>query len=366
MNSNKKIITFLSLFSAIFILAGCAGGGTLPASYPGMLVNQEVVFLAYNNHVHALDLNNGQEIWKFPREAQNPVSFYAHPVLTNEGQLIVGGYDHVLYGLNPQNGEQIWTFKEAKNRYIATPLVYEDGRIFAANADGVLYAVQIVDGSTVKLLWKFTTEMPLWATPTTDPQCNCIYLTGMDHHVYSIDAQTGNLNWKTEDLEGAMIGMPVYGPNRLLYLGTFNKEMLALDATSGDIRWRYSTQGWIWSSPALVDGKLFFGDLAGYFYALDADKGTLVWSEPLQADGPIAGTPLISDQQIYFTTRNGSIFTVDFNGKSTSKNINETLYTPPILASDIILIATTNNKRILIANDLNLNEQWVFPRPEEQ
>ena len=353
--------TFLAL---TVLLSACAGGANAaPSSYPGMTANQDTVFVAYNAHIYALNLQSGAVRWLFPSESNAQISFYASPVLTADGKLVAGAYNHVLYGIDPATGQELWSFKEAGDRYIAPALVY-NGLIFAPNADGNLYAIEIQNGNTAKRLWTFETGGELWATPSTDPQCNCIFLPSMDHHLYSIDAQNGSQNWKTEDLGGAIVGKPAYGPDRTLYLGTFNREMLAIDATNGQIRWRVPTQGWVWGGPALVDGKLYFGDLDGYFYALDAANGELVWQNAIQADGPIAETPIIDGTDIYFTTRAGSVYSANMDGKATSKNIGGTLYTAPLRVGDLLLVATTNNQKFLIANDLNINEKWFYPPKE--
>jgi len=39
--------------------------------------------------------------------------FYATPVLTPDGQLIVGGFDKKLYSINPVTGQSTWQFTGA-------------------------------------------------------------------------------------------------------------------------------------------------------------------------------------------------------------------------------------------------------------
>lgn len=51
------------------------------------------------------------------------------------------------------------------------------------------------------------------------------------------------------------------------------------------------------STPAVYDGKVYFGDWAGDFYALDAEEGSVVWKVNL--GGGIHPSPLVTEEVIY-------------------------------------------------------------------
>ncbi len=45
--------------------------------------------------------------------------------------------------------------------------------------------------------------------------------------------------------------------------------MYALDAETGDVKWKYKTEGeWVSSSPAVADGVVYVGSSAGHVYAI--------------------------------------------------------------------------------------------------
>ncbi len=380
---------FFILFTLLFLslsLSACAGGAaTAASSWPGLTVDGETAYLAYNQHVYAINVADGKEKWRFPPEASNKVSFYSNPVMTPDGQLIVGGYDHVLYSIDPQTGKENWSFTDAKNRYIGNPLVNEAG-IFAPTADDHLYAIDFQG----KPLWSFQTKGAQWAQPVAGPTCECIYLASMDHHVYAINISNGVQIWESGDLGGSMVGTPAYSPDGTLYIGTFNNEILAISTENGSVRWRKPTDGWVWGGPAIKDGKLYFGDLSGAFYAMDASNGAVLWklapetgdssgqtAQKSKPDGPIVQTPLLTDELIYFTTRVGSIFGVSYTGetkyfvdihqidksicgdpKNTKVRPSAKLFSSPVLASDKILIAPTEADELLFALDANSKPVW--------
>ena len=131
----NRLILILGLLALTLILSGCAGGAALgPSNWPGVLAYNEVAYLAQGNYIYAINLDNGTLKWKYPSENPNSATtFYAAPAITPDGQLIAASYDHKLYSLDPETGGVNWIFSEAKDLFVASPLVTSKG-IYAPNA----------------------------------------------------------------------------------------------------------------------------------------------------------------------------------------------------------------------------------------
>lgn len=351
------LIIILTLATA---LSGCAGAASAASSWPGLTASPQAAYLAYNQQVYAIDLTNGSSKWQYPTEANNKISFFAAPTLTSDGQLLQGGYDNVLYSLDPATGQENWSFKDAESRYVAGPLATDKG-IYAPNADDSLYALDLKGN----FKWKFTSEGPLWASPVADPGCSCVYLPSMDHHLYSLNADTGAKNWQSDDLGGSIVGTPAYGTDGVIYVGTFGSEMYAINAADGKVVWHVSTSGWVWGGPVLQDGVLYFGDLSGTFYAMQASDGAVKWK--VQPDGPITESPLVTKDTVYFTTEAGSLVALDITNGSNrwSKTVGGKLYTSPVSAGDLILVSPVNADSLIYAFDTNGNQKWAFTLPKK-
>lgn len=353
MKSNRLIL--LIIFILVLALSGCAGQGAMVASgWAGLTSDGETAYISFNTQVVAVNLMNGSERWRFPVEPDPKITFYAAPALTEDGDLIVGGYDNVLYRINSQSGQGGPFFDGAQGRFIGSPLVGSD-LVYAPSADHILYAVDM-NGQQV---WQYETSEPLWAQPATDPACNCIYLTSMDHKLYALDADSGRLLWSSPDLGGAIVGTAAISDDKVVYVGTFAKEMIALEASSGNELWRFQASDWVWAGPAIDAQSLYFGDISGTFYALDRETGDVKWQ--IQRDGAIAGTPLVTPEGIYFTTETGSLVCVNPDGTIRWDQALETsLHAHPVVAGDTILIATSNPENLLIAVDKNGVRKWSF------
>ncbi len=357
-----KFFLIASLFLLAILLSACTAAD-VASSWPGLTVDAEhdTAYLAYNQSVYAIDLTTGIQKWKFPAKSSKGETFYSPPVLTYDGQLIVGSYNHMLYSLNPETGlANGWNFK-GKHRVIGSPLA-TDKVIYVPIADGKLFALD----ANFREIWSkpFSAKGAIWSQPAPDGECNCIFVASMDHRLYAIDTKSGSVVWE-RDLGGALVGTPTLGPDGKLYLGSFNNEMFTVDARTGNIIGQpFTTKGWIWAGPALSDGLLYFGDLKGNFYVLNTQDGS---SKSTQLEGAILGTPLVISDTVYVTTEAGHMYTLDKDGKIVKPAYTLTkgkLQAAPIKYKDMILITPVGSDAFLIALDANGNTVWTFPAPK--
>lgn len=356
-----KLFLVFSLLILTISLSACTGAD-VASSWPGLTIDTErnTAYLAYNQSVYAIDLTTGMQKWKFPAKTAKGETFYSAPVLTSDGQLIVGSYNHILYSINPDTGvANTWNYK-AQHRIIASPLAIGTS-IYAAIADGKIIALD----ANLKEIWStpFAAKGSIWAQPAPDGVCQCVFVASMDHRLYAVNTQNGSVVWE-RDLGSALVGTPTLSPNGKLYLGSFNSELFTIDAQNGNIIGQpFKTGGWIWAGPALSDGRLYFGDLKGNFYVLNTQDGTSISTK---LEGAIISTPLVISDTVYVTTEAGNLYTMDLNGKviKPAINIKGKLQAPPIKYKDLILITPVGSSAYLIALDANGNQVWAFPPPK--
>ena len=92
-------------------------------------------------------------------------------------------------------------------------------------------------------------------------------------------------------------------------VGIKDVHLYAVDAESGQERWRFASEGSIFSSPAVADDVVYFGSADAGFYAVDAASGSQVWR--FDAEGPIASSPVVVDDAVYFTDRDGYLYALN-------------------------------------------------------
>lgn len=345
------------LFITATFLSACTGGATVASSWPGLIVDADTAYVAYNRSVHAINIDNGTQKWQFPAEPDNKLTFYSDPALSPDGQLLVGSYNKVLFSLNPATGIENWQFTGGTNHYIAPPLATDKG-IYAPNTDDNVYALNL-DGT---LAWTKTLDGEVWTQPIFDMDCECLYLSTLDHFVVSLNPEDGSIIWQSEELGGSVLGVPALSAEKVLYVGTFGSEIIALNAQNGSELWRAPTDDMIWSGPTLVEDRLYVGDKSGNFYAFSASDGRLIWKVTAdKLDGPIIGSPLVDGETIYFGTEDGTLFAMDTSGNVKWKQtVGGPIYPSPRLAGDLILVAPMKVDELLIAFTKDGARQWSF------
>jgi outer membrane protein assembly factor BamB len=108
----------------------------------------------------------------------------------------------------------------------------------------------------------------------------------------------------------------------------------------------------------VANDVVYFGDLSGYFYALNAADGTAEWR--IQPKDSIVDTPIVVDDKIYFTTESETLFIVSTSGEIiNSKVIGGLIYSSPVVAGDTILVSPTGFDSPVALN-LDGNQKWAF------
>ncbi|MEA2008236.1 MAG: PQQ-binding-like beta-propeller repeat protein [Chloroflexota bacterium] len=351
----KNLFLILIVLVLALTLSSCSGRTLAASGWSGLMADEETAYLAAGSQIYAINLKNGSLKWAYPSEVEAKISFYADPVLTEDGQLIIGGYNGVLYSLDPANGTENWTYEKATSQYIGSPLVTSEG-IFAPSADNNVYAVSLQG----KELWEpFTTNDPVWAQPITIEGSDYIYVASMDHRIYAINSKTGAEVWKTGDLGGPIVSAPAIEDN-VLYVSTFANEVLAINVETQSVLWRFETQDWAWASPVVDGDQLYVSDLAGGFYALDKESGEQLWQ--IIPGGEIVSAPLIVDESIYFGTSEGAFIVVNSEGTIQQNTpLDGKLYSHIIATENIILVAPSENEEaLLIGFDPSGIQKWSF------
>jgi outer membrane protein assembly factor BamB len=347
----RKFLVFTGLlFVLVLFLSGCATGMTA-SGWPGMIVDAKNAYISGGAYVYAVNLETGAQVWRFPEKASAANPFEARPCLTSDGQLIVGGFDKKLYSLNPQTGQSNWQFTNARDRWIGGVLVAND-LIYAPNADYNLYALNLRGG----LQWTFQADQAIWGEPVSDGKT--VYFGTLGRKVYAVNAQTGKQVWM-QKVDGAVLGSPVLGSDNSLYVGSYGGTIYAMNTADGRTRWTKTASSWIWSGPALDGNSLYYGDGKGALYAHTMSGNDPSWTQAL--NGAIIGTPLVNGDTIVVGTEAGNVYFIDRTGKTLSPvSISGKIYSSPVAAGDLILVAPSGGDATLVALDQKGAIKWSF------
>ncbi len=195
-----------------------------------------------------------------------------------------------------------------------------------------------IDLNTMKVIWVQDTLDDTNCTPVLEREGDKVYLyisTSLhwtkvngrgDIPVWKIDAETGEIVWKTvfncstvEGTSGGVQGTIALGTGKYddrifvplaHYPNTYQGGLAALDKESGKQIWYYEGTGYSWTSPSLVfnekgEGVLVHCDTTGTISLIDPENGKLI--DSLKPSGNIEASPAIYNDKIVVGTRTNLI-----------------------------------------------------------
>jgi outer membrane protein assembly factor BamB len=259
--------------------------------------------------------------WIFKTEGK----VFSSPALSN-GVLFVGSEDQFIYAIDERTGKLIWKVKTG-GAVSSSPTIYKEV-VYVASRDGYFYAL---NAKTGKEIWKYKTDGEMhaggigyWGMQPhdqflSDPfdiflSSSCvernnnnplIYFGSGDGNVYALNAATGLLKWKFKT-KGVVHSSPALW-NDMLYVGSWDANLYALDAKTGNEKWRFKTNAdsvyhqmeGIQASPVVHNGIVYVGARDANFYAVDALNGKLKWKYSTQPAW-VVSSAFVNNNEVIF------------------------------------------------------------------
>jgi hypothetical protein len=134
-----------------------------------------------------------------------------------------------------------------------------------------------------------------------------VYVPTYAGKLHALDAATGVTKW-TFQAGGYLRHSPAVVDGRV-YFGCGDGKVYCIGA-DGKLIWSAATDGGIWASPAVADGLVLIGSRDRRFYAFQAADGTPAWkTEPLGA--PILTTASVYEGKVYFASEECAAYAAD-------------------------------------------------------
>lgn len=253
---------------------------------------------------------------------------------------------------------------------VASPVI-ADGVVYIGSTDGYFYALNEQDG---KEKWKIRSRMPVASSAAVSG--DTVYFVSSTGGLNAIDASTGKLKWtfatetehrfEAKNLHGLLsagqtvpdawdtyISSPAVF-NGKVYFGSGDGNIYAVDARSGALVWKFATKDVVHASPAIAYNTVFIGSWDSSLYALDAETGQEKWAFKAGEDPVIhnqvgfQSSPAVADGVVYVGCRDGHVYAIDAStGRkrwdySTSKSwVNST----PAVRDGVVYAATSDSSR---------------------
>jgi outer membrane protein assembly factor BamB len=206
-----------------------------------------------NGELIALNAADGKEVWAMARDEIS----WASPIIapTPFGPQLILVSEENVDGYDPQTGKLLWR-EEVLGGEVAPSPAYSNGIVFAANEYAMATAIRIDESGdtiTTEVAWDYDEVLPEVSSPV--------------------------------------------GDGERFYFATSIGDLVCLDANTGEELWLEEMDDGFYSSPVLVNDRLYILDMPGMMYIVKAgseyeliakiDMGELTFATPAFMDGRI-------------------------------------------------------------------------------
>ena len=195
-----------------------------------------LVYFAANNKFIALSLNSRLPVWTYTTTGM----IEAKPAIAGD-VVIFGCWDKYVHAVNRFTGTMIWKWYRNSSFYYAPAAAWPalgTDRIFITDPERYLSAINLTSGMTI---WSGAVP-EAWESVGISEDKIRVYMRSLDGNLYAFSAtsSTQSLLWSAPADYGwdSTPSMPVE-KNGILYTGSKKGFVIALQATTGQILWKY-------------------------------------------------------------------------------------------------------------------------------
>jgi outer membrane protein assembly factor BamB len=360
---NTLLNFYLSLFSAIIFIAVCTPAARAQDTAGGSWLT----FRGNPAHTGASSLEGPagpsdsiQVKWRWQVNG-SPAPISASPAVREDGTVIIGTEGGYVAAIRP-NGGSSWIYK-VEEPVKSSPSVDESGNVFAVTDDGYMYYLS----ANGELIWKSDFDTHTDSSPVISG--GLAYLGTNNDELLTINLNPDMSNsggstklppWVVQQSSfltaGRVHSSPAFSGNTVFFGG--GEFVYALnpnaDTTGGTLKWQFSINGDVNSSPAVFDGKVFVGADNGYLYAFSENIASSMNGSAFvfEQDPGLNWTVLASN------TTNVALWQRKTGGKISSS---PAVAAPASSATSVNMVYVGSDDGCLYAYDENGQYKWKFP-----
>ncbi|MFJ6690170.1 PQQ-binding-like beta-propeller repeat protein [Streptomyces sp. NPDC091294] len=295
-----------------------------------VLADGKVVGKGKDDLLHAVDAESGDAVWTYPDPSASSLEGVSDGVV-----VATGGEKGTIRGIALDGGKQVWSVPAEAHTAPGTSfhlylrVLVADGTVYVnamydlpeGSERSGRYAVSALDVATGRLKWTRPVEYGLSHALAVE---DGVLYGGMWEEggtfFYALDAETGEQRWRyraSPEIGGGATAIKVAGDT--VYFGAERGVLHAVDARRGTRLWTYEPDVQVrdWLEPLVVTDGMVLGCTgenngsvsgSGDVHAVAAATGRPLWSEHTETEPELHG---VLDGSVLFSTEAGTLHTAD-------------------------------------------------------
>lgn len=271
--------------------------------------------------VLALNADDGEIIWKFNTDGE----VMPTPVYYNNA-IYAATDDRHLYKLDADTGEFLDKVDIGSTISMSSPNLSDD-TLFVGGSGPLPYTFTAYDLLTDELKWQTPFEDVVSGLDDVPPAVfdNKVVTTALeeaesegdpklyDHMIYAMDTETGEVLWEERLGTGAGVannksGAPMIYEGKIYVGSPVTKTFYAYELKTGQKIWEFENQP-IKAPPVAKDGIVYFSNVKGEVYALNAKTGDVIAKKELGGILAPAG-PVIVNETLFIGSQDSNVYAV--------------------------------------------------------
>ncbi|HET9484497.1 MAG TPA: PQQ-binding-like beta-propeller repeat protein [Xanthomonadales bacterium] len=316
---------------------------TFDVVVPGAAVRRDGDTVTVDALNLALTIEDGRLVGHFPGP-NSPATFERVAVLPREA----------APPKRPEGPGPRWQARLGGQIY-ASPQVHGEVA-YLGTTGGVMNAVDTRDG---RIVWAHGAGCPIYGDAAVDD--DAVYFTCDDGALHKLARADGSRRWSVV-LDAGDTPRVLPHPNvfawdwhspkplvadGVVYAGAGDGGFHAIDAETGERRWRFDTRRAIRNGAALDGDRVVVGSTDGYVYSLERARGRELWR--FDSGAPIDATPVVHDGRVLVGNRGYGLQSLDAaTGALAWKNYfwGSWVESTPVVLDGTIYIGSSDLRRV--------------------
>ncbi|KAI8608238.1 quinon protein alcohol dehydrogenase-like superfamily [Chytriomyces sp. MP71] len=349
------------------------------------LWHDHVIFASGDGHLYNASIRTGEIHWKFaahhkegtPDAHQGYTCGEEEFITANggtstwfegqvqisplDGRVYVGNDDYRLYSVYA-NGTEAYSFYPGPLPYGTVwsgPAITRSGSVIGCAMNGKYFKLD----RNGKCIWFHEEMYSMSAGPAVEADLQMVFLGSWNGVMRAVNHTNGQTVWTFSTGDQIYGGVAVDAARRVIYFGSQDGVFYAVNSYTGKSVWRYRVNYPIRTSPALALDAVYFGAANGMIYALKPENGELIWSFDTTEDPDhreINASPALGHASVIFGSEDGRIISIPY--RHCLDNATRTDPRCHTKTGEIDAVGTTDGRNLyyvypggIIANEINDN-----------